>query len=150
MKINFSQDNNLDEHEILVDVHASQLSSEVVDLIHKLESFEENSSKHVSIYYRDQFIMLNQSDVISVEVLKNKLTINTTKNTYETNGSLKNMVDKLNHDFIQISKFAVVNINHLKSMETAFSGNMTAFLTNGLKVHVSRKYLPNLKQRLGI
>ncbi len=70
MKINFSQDNNLDEHEILVDVHASQLSSEVVDLIHKLESFEENSSKHVSIYYRDQFIMLNQSDVISVEVLK--------------------------------------------------------------------------------
>ena len=61
------------------------------------------------------------------------------------------MLAKLNQtDFIQVSKGAVLNLNHLKTLEAAFSGNMTARLTNDIKVTISRKYLPELKKQLGM
>ncbi|WP_220752286.1 LytTR family DNA-binding domain-containing protein [Apilactobacillus xinyiensis] len=150
MKVNFLQDDNLNDNEILVTVNAPKLSNDVIDLIHKLEIMENSNNDNLSIYYHDKFIMIKQSNIVAVEVLKTTLTIYTIKDVYEINGSLKNIVNKLNNYFVQISKCAIINVNHLKSMETAFSGNMTAFLTNDIKMNVSRKYLPNLKKILGI
>ncbi|MCL0330227.1 LytTR family DNA-binding domain-containing protein [Apilactobacillus xinyiensis] len=150
MKVNFLQDDNLNDNEILVTVNAPKLSNDVIDLIHKLEIMENSNNDNLSIYYHDKFIMIKQSNIVAVEVLKTTLTIYTIKDVYEINGSLKNILNKLNDYFVKISKCAIININHLKSMETAFSGNMTAFLTNDIKMNVSRKYLPNLKKILGI
>ncbi|MFV8214762.1 LytTR family DNA-binding domain-containing protein, partial [Streptococcus pluranimalium] len=53
-------------------------------------------------------------------------------------------------DMIQVSKQSLINIRHLERMEASFSGNMTAFLTGGLKIAVSRRYLKVLEKRLGL
>ncbi len=55
------------------------------------------------------------------------------------------IVSRINRqNFVQISKHAIINIDHLLSLSDSFSGNMTARLTNNIKSSVSRKYAPLL------
>ncbi|YAB14787.1 LytTR family DNA-binding domain-containing protein [Lactiplantibacillus plantarum] len=55
-----------------------------------------------------------------------------------------------NSDFVQVSKHAVLNLNHLITLSDSFSGNMTARLTNQVKTEVSRKYVKSLMTSLGV
>ena len=63
--------------------------------------------------------------------------------------------DKLQHrinrrSFLQISRHAVMNIDHLESLSDSFSGNMMAKMTGGVKSSVSRKYVKSLMDYLGV
>ena len=68
--------------------------------------------------------------------------------TKETLTHFQNRVNRQN--FVQISKHAIININHLLSLSDSFSGNMTARLTNNIKSSVSRKYVKLLMDYLGL
>ncbi|WP_125762408.1 LytTR family DNA-binding domain-containing protein [Companilactobacillus hulinensis] len=95
--------------------------------------------------------MVQIDQIIAIEVFENELTIYTHEKIYRLRGQLKKMTERINDgNFVQISKNTVINLNHLDSLETAFSGNMTAFLTDDLKFSVSRKYLTELKGQLGM
>jgi len=95
--------------------------------------------------------MVQIDQIIAVEVFANELTVYTHEKNYRLRGQLKKMTERINDgDFVQISKNTVINLNHLDSLEAAFSGNMTAFLTDDLKFSVSRKYLTDLKKQLGM
>lgn len=99
----------------------------------------------------DRVILVPQHDIISLEVTGTQMTVQTTTTTYAVHGQLKQALAKLSSsEFSQVSKNTVINLNHLTSLEPAFSGNMTARLTNNVKVVISRKYLPALKQQLGM
>ncbi|WP_105956690.1 LytTR family DNA-binding domain-containing protein [Apilactobacillus quenuiae] len=151
MEIDFHQDNDLSDDEIKVLVSASKLSPKVMDLLKRLNKLNEefNDNQMLPVATNDRIIMVPFDDIIGVEVYGNKLTIYSVKSTYTTIGKLKDILNKLSaYHFIQISRSSIINIDHLKSMETAFSGSMTAFLTNDLKLNVSRKYLPELKRSL--
>ena len=52
--------------------------------------------------------------------------------------------------FLQISRHAVMNIDHLESLSDSFSGNMMAKMTGGVKSSVSRKYVKSLMDYLGV
>lgn len=61
------------------------------------------------------------------------------------------MKDRLPSDyFVQVSKQSLINLDHLQMMEASFSGNMLAILTNKTKVIISRRYLKNLEEKLGL
>ncbi|PNM84486.1 hypothetical protein AL506_008265 [Streptococcus sp. FDAARGOS_146] len=60
------------------------------------------------------------------------------------------IVSRINKNFIQISKHAVINIDHLLSLSDSFSGSMTARLTNNIKSSVSRIYIRLLMDYLGL
>ncbi|TPR13118.1 LytTR family transcriptional regulator [Apilactobacillus timberlakei] len=151
MKIDFHQDDNLSDDDIKILVSASKLSPKVMDLLKRLNKLNEefNDNQMLPVATNDRIIMVSFDDIIGVEVYGNKLTIYSAREIYNTTGKLKDILNKLSaYHFIQISRSAIINIDHLKSMETAFSGSMTAFLTNDLKLNVSRKYLPELKRSL--
>lgn len=149
MKIDFNQDDQLPDGEINILVSASQLSDEVIDLLANLKNLSKDDDNWLPINTADRVQMQSIADIVGVEIYHNELMFYTTKSTYTTNGTLKDVYSKLkSHHFIQINKSAIINIDHLDYMETAFSGNMTAFLTNDLKLSISRKYLPGLKKSL--
>ena len=52
--------------------------------------------------------------------------------------------------FMQISKSCVVNLSCAESVEAGFGGSMLLKMKNGLSEYVSRKYLPGLRNYLGI
>lgn len=150
MKINFNQDDKIPKDEIDITVKAANFSNEVQALMKKLDELNMKFSS-IPLAVNDKVIMVPIDQIIAVEVFENELTIYTLEKSYQLRGQLKKMVERINDgNFVQISKNTVINLNHLDSLETAFSGNMTAFVSNDLKFSVSRKYLTNLKKQLGM
>jgi len=65
--------------------------------------------------------------------------------------TLTNFQHRINRrSFLQISRHAVMNIDHLESLSDSFSGNMMAKMTGGVKSSVSRKYVKSLMDYLGV
>ncbi|MHA8110333.1 LytTR family DNA-binding domain-containing protein [Lactobacillaceae bacterium Melli_B4] len=149
MKVDFHQDDQLGPDEIKLVVNAQQLTPNVVDLINQLSHLRTTSSKVLPLSIDDRVEMVDLGTIIAIEVFGNDLTVETEDRDYSLRGQLKAILSKLNDArFIQIARGIAINIDHLNSLEAGFSGNMTAFLDRQIKLNVSRKYLPALKERL--
>lgn len=149
MKVDFKQDSQLDDDEINVLVSAKELTPEVIELLSMLQNVSIQNDNYIPINTNDRVQIISVDDIVGIEIFENELNIYTTSEHFVTTGTLKEMYEKLKkHHFVQISKSAIINIDHLNYMETAFSGNMTLFLSNDIKLHASRKYLPGLKKSL--
>lgn len=76
--------------------------------------------------------------------------IYTKKEEFSTRKRLYELLDQLGGSFMQISKSCAVNLSYAESVEAGFGGSLLLKLKNGLSDYVSRKYLPDLKNYLGI
>lgn len=149
MKIHFEEDDKLAPDEVMV--KASPLNKKNQKLIWQLEYLGEENPTSIPVKLKERIVMIKIDEIISVSVQQANLTIRTIESDYQTKERLYQFVDRLQHpDFVQISKFCVININHLNYLEDSFSGNMTAFLDGEAKESVSRKFLPKLMERLGL
>lgn len=90
-------------------------------------------------------------DIILVDVQKNTLSIETLTAKYLIQERLYKFIQKLPKDiFVQVSKYAVINLDYLLSLEDSFAGSMTAKMEKSLRTSVSRKYLSDLEEHLGL
>ena len=118
--------------------------------MHQLEAIGKTTPT-LALMVDDRVGLVPPREIIMFDVSGVEITMQTTKKIYHVRGQLKRTLAKLNvNDFVQVSKNAVLNLNYLETLEASFSGNMMAHLSNGLKVMVSRKYLPALKTKLGM
>jgi two-component system response regulator LytT len=150
MKVNFTSNEELAPDDIEVVVSAAVMNGEVLSLMQQIQNLTPPSTT-LPITLEDRVVLLPISDIISIEVFGTEISVQTVGKSYTTKGQLKKFHARLpQKTFIQISKSALINIEHLEYLEAGFSGNMTAFLTNNNRASVSRKYLPDLKQTLGL
>ena len=99
----------------------------------------------------DKLVMVKIEEIIMADIDKNVLTIYTVDGFYRTKETLINFQNRINRrNFLQISRHAIINIDHLESLSDSFSGNMMAKLTRGIKSSVSRKYVKSLMDYLGL
>lgn len=98
----------------------------------------------------DDIHVVAQSDILIVESFGNDLSV-TLKQQQQltTRKTLKQFLSSdTSHLFVQISRSMAINLNALVRMESAFSGNYYAFLTDGTRVTVSRRFIKNILNRL--
>lgn len=137
--------------ELTVCIQKSAYDQEVVDLVTYLGDFQTRDTDVISVKTSDDIVILKLSDLRAVEVDGNYLVIYYQNRRISTRQRLYQFKEKVgSQDMIQVSKQSLINIRHLERMEASFSGNMTAFLTGGLKIAVSRRYLKVLEKRLGL
>lgn len=95
--------------------------------------------------------IIEVNKIIYLEVSEGLLTIQTTDNNYTIRMTMKDALSQLARpNFIQISKYSTLNIDYLERLELAFSGSMYAHLKNGQVVTISRRFVAQLKEYLGI
>ena len=151
MQVRFEKDERLETDDIQVLVNAQEQNSQVNHLIDYIERYQQNLNTGLAVKADDHLVMLKFSEIILAELDGNQLVIHSTKGNFAINDSLINIKKRLPADiFLQISRFALININHLESLSDSFSGNMTAKLSQQLKTSVSRKYVKELMTFLGI
>ncbi|MFU2181287.1 LytTR family DNA-binding domain-containing protein [Streptococcus pluranimalium] len=137
--------------ELTVCIQKSAYDQEVADLVTYLGDFQTRNTDVISVKTSDDIVILKLSDLRAVEVDGNYLVIYYQNRRISTRQRLYQFKEKVgSQDMIQVSKQSLINIRHLERMEASFSGNMTAFLTGGLKIAVSRRYLKALEERLGL
>ncbi|GAJ25729.1 response regulator [Liquorilactobacillus sucicola DSM 21376 = JCM 15457] len=149
MKIYFSTDKNMPADEIQVNVSAQQYSDEVAHLLAYLDHYTPKDPV-LAVSTAETIHVIHQDKIISLEVYGAEIHLVTRDQLLLTRGRLYKFLEKLSHQFIQVSRYSIINLDYLQKLETGFSGNMTAVMVNNAKINVSRKYLSNLKKQLGI
>lgn len=117
-------------------------------IIGRLENYPADD---LIIKVKDQFIRLDKTDVYYLEVFNKIVTLYTANEEYSFRKSLVALKEELpSEQFLQVSKSALVNTREIRKLEVAFSGSLYAYLKNDMKITVSRRFVDQLKQNLGI
>ncbi|MBT0889105.1 LytTR family DNA-binding domain-containing protein [Streptococcus lutetiensis] len=151
MRYQFEEDSSLPKETIEVLVRSRKYDQAVQDVLDYLAKFEQGRVEILPVKTAVRTELLRVSDLILVDVDGTSLILETTNGRLNTTDRLYKFREHLaNPDFVQVSKHALININHLKSLENSFSGNMLAMLTNDVTTNVSRRYLSDLEKALGL
>ena len=127
------------------------MTDQAREVMDYLEQFSTVNQVVIPIRTDDQLVMVKIEEIIMADIDKNVLTIYTVDGLYMTKETLINFQNRVNRrNFLQISRHAIINIDHLESLSDSFSGNMMAKLTRGIKSSVSRKYVKSLMDYLGL
>ena len=104
------------------------------------------------IAYKDSEIhRINPSDVFYIESVDDKTFLYCEREVYESKKKLYELEESLAvGDFLRVSKSAILNLRKVKSLVPAFSGRLEAILRNDERVPISRHYVRELKNVLGI
>lgn len=151
MQTRFEEDKQISSSDPLVVVKADQLADEAKVIMAYLDQYKAGPSGVLPIKSDDKLVMLKTEDIILADINQTTLMIYSTEGVYTTTETLTRFQNRINsRNFIQVSRHAVINIDHLESLSDSFSGNMTAKLTNQIKTDVSRRYVKSLMDYLGI
>lgn len=156
MEINFENNPNLPADAVQVTVTAAQKGPAVDDLMAYLQRYQPAKTLSamndvITVKTADEILVIKVAQIILVDVNGAELLIQTANQQIVSNERLANFLERLNRDnFVQISKHAVINLDQLQSLSNSFSGNMTAILAAGNKSTVSRRYVKNLTEKLGL
>lgn len=143
MVIKTEQDLSCNDIEVLI--RYAKINKRVKRLITLIRSFdtrikckEENTERYVNV-----------SDIFYIESVDKRTFIYLEKNVLRTDYRLYKLAENLaDLGFVQISKSCILNINALESIKPLINSRMEATLKNGERLHITRKYLDNIKQAL--
>lgn len=151
MRYQYKSDPTIDPLDPLVEVRASEASGAVPDILAYLARYQRTQPVIIPVKTTERLVMVKTATIILADIQATTLLLHTTTGVIETHEPLRHLQERLkNPDFVQVSKHGVLNLDHLLSLEDSFSGNMTATLTNQVKTNVSRKYVKQLMQQLGV
>lgn len=150
MDVKFHSNPNLEDDQIEVKVVSARQTTNVNNLLSYIKNFDKKVDSLLPVKTEDRILTIKIEEIIKVEVEKTELSFYTTNSVIKTNGRLYQILEKLNNDFVQVSKHGIINLNYLESLEAGFTGNMIAKLDFKQKTDVSRRYLPELEKKLGL
>ena len=136
-----------DIEEVEVQIKYDDMNDWVKRLVNKIKSCD-----YILLgTYEGKQYKIKIEDVFYIESVDKRTYIYCREKVYSTELKLYQVLDELGkYDFIQISKYCILNLNVLDSIQSLFNSRMEAILTNNEKVTVSRKYIPNIKKALSV
>ncbi|MCL2008186.1 MAG: LytTR family transcriptional regulator [Treponema sp.] len=115
--------------------------------IEHIVSFLNSFTAKIECFSGSNQTIIPVSEIYFVESMQNKTIIHSENENYHSKLRLYRLKEKLaNYDFIQISKYCIINANKLEKVKSLFNSRMEATLSNGKRLIVTRKYLECIKQ----
>jgi len=119
------------------------------ELLRMLDKFKDGGNV-LAAYSEDKIYRISPSDVFYIETVDNKTFYYCQDRVYESKLKLYELEELLQPDgFFRVSKSLIVNLNKIEALASALASRMEATLTNGERIMISRKYVHDLKKRLG-
>lgn len=146
MKVEINMIPEEDEEVVSFRIHA--MDNRVNQAIRALTSGEKES---LLCRKDDAYYKINLDEVLYLESVDRKVFVYTDKETLEIGERLYVLEEQLSlAGFIRVGKSMLLNFEKIYSFYPKLSGNLEALLVNGEKVAVSRRYVPELKRKLGM
>jgi two-component system response regulator LytT len=112
--------------------------------------FSERTEK-LAITVDEKIVLVNVNDLLFIESNEGKTTIATKKQKYVVAESLVAFERRLvNSSIVRVHRSFLANINCIEELEPWFNSTYNLIMTNGEKVPLSRTYIKELKQLLGL
>lgn len=145
MIIKKRMDGDLQDIEVLIcyPKESSQLNR-VISLLGAIDK-----QVHCKTEHRDRERLVNAADIYYIESVDKKTFVYLEKEVFQTDAPIYKLQNLLSTaGFVQISKSCLLNLNVLEAIKPLLNSRMEAILSNGEKLHVTRKYLGTIKQTL--
>ena len=138
---------SLDNSEVEITIKCGVMDNRLRRLIETIReySFSIQCKKNNEIY------TIPLEDVYYIESVDKKTFIYCKSEVYETTNTLINLEEKLtNTSFIRISKSCILNISYLQNVTPLWNHRFEATLKNDEKLIITRHYIEELKNKLGL
>ena len=146
MKINVELNENQKEIEILI--KTATMDDNVNDIIKKLS---DEKMKIIVGYLEERAKILDESYIVRVFSSNKKVFAKTHDIEYLLKIPLYEFLERVGQNqFIRISNTEIVNLKKIVEFDLSFTGTICIKLSNGDISYVSRRYVTQIKQILGI
>ena len=143
MIINVEQNPAQKDIEVLI---TCPVKNKTVD---RIVSLIKSADMQIECYSDDIIKRVNVSEIYYIESIDGKTIVSCEKEKYLVKGRLYQIYEKLkDNDFIQISKYCILNINKLDKFKPLANNRLEAVLSNGVYLCITRKYIAGIKQIL--
>lgn len=143
MRVTVEQIGREKEEQVLIQCH------EVTESVREIERFVKLRQEKLEGYDAGRMYCIPLSDVYYAEAVDNRLYIYTEKNVYELKMKLYAFEENYCYgEFFRCSRTVVVNLMRVSYLRPGLNGRLSARLTNGEDIIISRKYVNALKARL--
>lgn len=150
MKVSFKTDDTMQPDDLTVYVQAATLTPAVLQILTTILTLADSHDTLPSLV-GERVIVLPTHEIVEFEVVGELLSVHTRTEVVTSRGTRLTVLAQLDPTaFNSVTKSSLLNINYLTTSEASFSGNMTAYLANNMKLTDCRKYLPALKRLLGL
>ena len=146
MEIEIKIDGNYKEPKIII--LTEKMSDEISLLVKKIT---EDIPQMIAGFQNDQLRVLEQDEIFRIYTANNKVFARTNDGEYSLRLRLYELEERLEkNDFVRISNSEIINIRKVKTFDLSFAGTICVKLIDGTVTYVSRRYVPKIKQILGI
>ena len=146
MKIRISEEPGCEETEVLV--RCREMDDEVLRLLARLRVLDAKLTGE-----RDgATCLLDAGQVLYADTADKRTFLYTAEGVYETALRLYELEERLNPGvFVRISHSEIVNLKQVTALDLSLAGTIKMTLAGGAAVcWVSRRYVPKIKQALGL
>ncbi len=145
MKIIIDYDSSLTETEI--HIKCSSVNEQIEKLISEICLTD---SKIVG-YIDNEAFFIPLTDILYFEAVDSKAFFYTKENYYRYKSTLISLEESLKStSFLRVSKTVIANLKKLTSIKKSENSKLIATLINGEKLVISRKYVDEIKRKLGV
>lgn len=118
-------------------------------MVEQLRELIESVDKTVKCRADSGEMWIKASDIFYIESVDKRTFVYGDKAVYRTEFRLYQLAEELmSAGFVRASKSCLINSNMLQSIRPLLNSRLEATLTNGEKINVTRKYIPEIRSRL--
>ena len=144
LHVRFERDESLDSVDIIV--RASERNSQVDELIEKLKR---GDSVTLTLLDRENCAcLIDEKDIVLVSANGKQVSVTAKSGVYTAKQSLQSIEDLLGRDFLRVSRFEIVNLKMVLRFDFTIGGTLRIEFKNGMETWASRRYIPQIKERL--
>lgn len=143
MKVKLDQNASYREPEVLIRYSRMDRS------IRRLESLVQSFDKTIRCSGEQGETWVHACDIYYAESVDKRTFVYCESSVYRTELRLYQLLAELaDAGFVQVSKSCILNLGVLRGVRPLMNSRMEASLSNGERVHVTRKYVAAIRQKL--
>ena len=147
IKVTNLQDNSLQENEIEVIVKSPNVNKVTSDLIEYIKQYNEKSNKTIMVNSDGIIKEISYDDIICFYSDKKYNYCRTKEQSYKIKSKLYE-IEKLDPNFIRISKACIVNSKQIKVCDLSETGQIVVVLNDDSREFVSRRKVKDIMEFL--
>ena len=145
MKITI-EDKPVDSEDEII-IRCDAVDDQLMDLINS----KKKRKNKLNVYLDGAIHLVDPEEIYYFETVDQRVFAYAKDAVYETKSRLYELEAELpKQDFFRASKSTIINLDKIKTLSPAFGGRFEVKLTNGERLIISRQYVSQLKEKLGI
>ena len=124
--------------------------AELTDSVRSAVDLLENQCRTVPVVSEGKTMMCRTDQIYYIESVDKRSFVYTKAGCYETKYRLYELEELLDSRFLRCAKAMIVNIRKIRSVKSELNARMRAELLNGEQIVISRGYVKDLKEKLGV